>query len=82
MQYIHFRDLVGVAYTEEEAKAMAAEVRGGSCDLSDLSDLEGAAWAIGVAFGDGFCYCETVGNVEGVGQQGLWNERKRGLLGG
>ncbi|KIY99740.1 ubiquinol-cytochrome c reductase cytochrome c1 subunit [Monoraphidium neglectum] len=25
MQYIHFRDLVGVAYTEEEAKAMAAE---------------------------------------------------------
>ncbi len=26
MQYIHFRDLVGVAYTEDEAKAMAAEV--------------------------------------------------------
>lgn len=25
MQYIHFRDLVGVAYTEDEAKAMAAE---------------------------------------------------------
>lgn len=26
LQYIHYRDLVGVAYTEEEAKAMAAEV--------------------------------------------------------
>jgi ubiquinol-cytochrome c reductase cytochrome c1 subunit len=26
LQYIHFRDLVGVAYTEEEAKAMAADV--------------------------------------------------------
>lgn len=25
MEYIHFRDLVGVAYTEEEAKALAAE---------------------------------------------------------
>jgi hypothetical protein len=25
LQYIHYRDLVGVAYTEEEAKAMAAE---------------------------------------------------------
>ena len=24
---LHYRDLVGVAYTEEEAKAMAAEVR-------------------------------------------------------
>jgi hypothetical protein len=32
LQYIHYRDLVGVAYTEEEAKAMAAEieVRGSS----------------------------------------------------
>eukprot|EP00882_Tetradesmus_deserticola_P001168 GHRQ01001264.1.p1 GENE.GHRQ01001264.1~~GHRQ01001264.1.p1 ORF type:complete len:311 (+),score=118.22 GHRQ01001264.1:265-1197(+) len=26
MEYIHYRDLVGVCYTEEEAKAMAAEV--------------------------------------------------------
>lgn len=26
MEYIHWRDLVGVAYTEEEAKAMAAEL--------------------------------------------------------
>jgi hypothetical protein len=26
LQYIHYRDLVGVAYTEEEAKAMAAEI--------------------------------------------------------
>lgn len=26
LEYIHYRDLVGVAYTEEEAKAMAAEV--------------------------------------------------------
>jgi cytochrome c1 len=25
LQYIHYRDLVGVAYTEEEAKAMAAD---------------------------------------------------------
>lgn len=36
MEYIHYRDLVGVAYTEEEAKAMAAEieVRGG-CGLRE-----------------------------------------------
>jgi ubiquinol-cytochrome c reductase cytochrome c1 subunit len=26
LEYIHYRDLVGVCYTEEEAKAMAAEV--------------------------------------------------------
>jgi ubiquinol-cytochrome c reductase cytochrome c1 subunit len=26
LQYIHYRDLVGVCYTEDEAKAMAAEV--------------------------------------------------------
>lgn len=26
LQYIHYRDLVGVCYTEEEAKAMAAEI--------------------------------------------------------
>lgn len=26
MEYIHYRDLVGVCYTEEETKAMAAEV--------------------------------------------------------
>lgn len=26
MEYIHYRDLVGVCYTEEEVKAMAAEV--------------------------------------------------------
>ena len=31
---LHYRDLVGVAYTEEEAKAMAAEVR---CQMSILS---------------------------------------------
>lgn len=26
LQYIHYRDLVGVCYTEEEAKAMAADI--------------------------------------------------------
>ncbi len=26
MEQLHYRDLVGVAYTEEEAKEMAAEV--------------------------------------------------------
>jgi hypothetical protein len=29
LQYIHYRDLVGVAYTEEEAKAMAADTEVG-----------------------------------------------------
>lgn len=29
LEYIHYRDLVGVCYTEEEAKAMAAEVEVG-----------------------------------------------------
>ena len=29
MYQIHYRDLVGVAYTEEEVKSMAAEVRSG-----------------------------------------------------
>lgn len=33
MDLIHYRDLVGVAYTEEEAKAMALdiEVTGAAC---------------------------------------------------
>jgi cytochrome c1 len=26
LEYIHYRDLVGVCYTEEEAKAMAADI--------------------------------------------------------
>ena len=29
MQYLHWRQLVGVAYTEEEAKALAAETEVG-----------------------------------------------------
>lgn len=33
MYQIHYRDLVGVAYTEEEVKSMAAEVRDVSCYL-------------------------------------------------
>lgn len=36
LQYIHFRDLVGVCYTEEEAKALAAEV-----EVVDGPDDEG-----------------------------------------
>ncbi len=36
MQYIHYRDLVGVCYTEEEAKAMAADT-----DVVDGPDDEG-----------------------------------------
>jgi ubiquinol-cytochrome c reductase cytochrome c1 subunit len=36
LQYIHYRDLVGVAYTEEEAKAMAADV-----DVADGPNDEG-----------------------------------------
>ena len=34
VQSLHYRNLVGVAYTEEEAKAMASEVR--CCNLSRL----------------------------------------------
>ena len=33
MYQIHYRDLVGVAYTEEEVKSMAAEVRDLACFL-------------------------------------------------
>jgi ubiquinol-cytochrome c reductase cytochrome c1 subunit len=36
LQYIHYRDLVGVAYTEEEAKALAADV-----DVTDGPNDEG-----------------------------------------
>ena len=34
VQQLHYRNLVGVAYTEEEAKEMAAEV--GACDVLQL----------------------------------------------
>lgn len=37
MEYIHFRDLVGVCYTEEEAKALAAEY-----DFEDGPDETGS----------------------------------------
>ena len=33
VQALHYRNLVGVAYTEEEMKAAAAEVRTGPCQL-------------------------------------------------
>lgn len=43
LQYIHYRDLVGVAYTEEEAKAMAAEVEvvDGPNDEGEMFDRPG-----------------------------------------
>jgi hypothetical protein len=36
LEYIHYRDLVGVCYTEEEAKAMAAEVEVSVCGCSSI----------------------------------------------
>ncbi|KAI8468477.1 MAG: ubiquinol:cytochrome c oxidoreductase cytochrome c1, mitochondrial [Monoraphidium minutum] len=43
MQYIHFRDLVGVCYTEEEGKAMAAEeeIVDGPNDEGEMFDRPG-----------------------------------------
>ena len=37
VQQLHYRNLVGVAYTEEEAKEMAAEV--GACNVMQPSSL-------------------------------------------
>lgn len=39
LQYIHYRDLVGVAYTEDEAKAIAADV-----DVTDGPNDEGESF--------------------------------------
>jgi mono/diheme cytochrome c family protein len=39
LQYIHYRDLVGVAYTEEEAKAIAADV-----EMTDGPNDEGESF--------------------------------------
>ena len=39
MEWIHYRDLVNVAYTEKEAKAIAAEA-----GTWDARLLAGAAW--------------------------------------
>ena len=43
LQYIHWRDLVGVAYTEDEAKALAAdvEVTDGPNDEGEMFDRPG-----------------------------------------
>lgn len=43
LEYIHYRDLVGVCYTEEEAKAMAAEVEvvDGPNDEGEMFDRPG-----------------------------------------